>query len=431
MKIVCYISQKAVFEEIEMPDVIKNENPFDNIKENQMIIGYNTDESLKNKYTSSDSPFYTFYYPVGISGPGKYKMCISFDKKLLTPYVGNSIKSIRFGLSNTRELSNLKFWIGTGRDKEDLYTQSISDIQTGWNVVNLDTPFELTAQYDSIFIGIDYQQNSMNAPIPLRQFEQFIPIIGAGYMYGPYAGSDGMWVNIAELHQNSVPLMCIIEGDNIPKYNLQIMGASTNKYFRVGEQNHTDVFIKNWGKYYPEKFELTCSLDGKTIYNEELTRWLNDFYEPFSSSIIPVDTKAGKQDMIIEIPSINGKEIEEEARPQTKLKVKIFRNDIGRQKSLYESHHFVSCDNTPSTDRDSKQAIGDGTHYVLVNEHHGDGLDCEASYKVVHILETIRHCHLRLTFLSRTPTIKIEECCISQFREDVQKILSHWKEMQI
>ena len=377
-------------EEKDMPDVIYGDNPFDNIQENQMVMGYYIADSFDGYVSWDKDPgFYEFLYPIGYAPAGQYKMCISFTKDDLASYVGNAIKHMRFALSNTNNLSNVAFWIGRSKDEESiyhLYYQPVPNLQEGWNVVTLDTPFELSNDLDSIFIGIDYYQDDWNAPIPLHQIYPGIPMKGAGYMYGSYKGTKGMWVNVGEVLPYYVPIQCLIEGDHIPQYDIRMIHSVSNRYFKTGEDVNGAVFLQNWGKMSPDEiFELVCTIDGKEIGKNSYARGgpgLDPSRKPFEMPIgrkIPEDTPSGEYDMKVAVCSIMDKAPEYTAGDTIAVKIKIYNHDMGRQKSLVECHQTFDCHNTASIDEDALKMIGDGSHYILLNEHYDDELECEAS----------------------------------------------------
>ena len=370
--------------EIDMPDIVKSDNPFDNIKENQMVIGYYTSSSLKDYIDYDKTPYFYLYYPIDYSPTGKYKMCIKFTKAQRSSYVGNSITSMRFAISNTRFLSDVRFWIGSSREKEDLYQQEVATIKSGWNTVELANPFLLENDVDSIFIGIDYQQNDWNAPILFR--ETSIPMSGAGYVYGPYMNTNGIWVDAGESHKVSIPIQCIIEGGVIPQYDLRIVGERNNRYFKQEEGAMCEVYLQNWGKYTPgDDFELTYYLKGKEIGKFRLAEGSSgvnqtgSIYGALAAPTIPIDTPVGECDMKVAVSLLKGKAPNYTAEDTIPVRIKVYANDMGRQKSIIECRQTLSCPNTASTDLKAKEEIGDASHYILINEHFNDELACMAS----------------------------------------------------
>ena len=376
-------------EEREMADVIISKNPFDNVGENQMVMGYYTAESLED-YTFWDRTpgFYAYYYPVEYAPAGQYKMCIGYKKDDLSIYEGNSITHMRFALGNTRGLSGIKFWIGSSRDKKDLYVQSVNSVQEGWNIVTLEKPYEINAGMDSIFIGIDYQQDSWNAPIPLRDVFPQTYIEGAGYMYGNYKGTQGMWVDVAKSVNATIPLQCIIEGNNIPKYALRFVGSSTNRFFKPGEEVLGEVVIQNRGKLAPGADFVISSIlvDGRNIGDSRMAEGSSVGVElsgiPFGMpihAVLPSDIAVGEHTLKVVFSSIMGVKPGINEGDTINVPIKIYNNPMVRQKSLVEIHQTFSCNNTASTDQGALKEIGDGSHYILLNEHHDDALACPAS----------------------------------------------------
>ena len=354
-------------EEKNMPDVIISDNPFENVEENQMILGYYRDDDC------SSSGF-------GGANIGTYKACIGFSKEGFAPFVGNKIKAVRFALTNT-DIKNVNIWISSSRYDQPLYSQKVGDIITGWNVIILDEPFEI--KKDSFFIGIEYTSDiSYNYPISMLYFkgeEQ-----GSAYLYGPY-DENGKYKWIDESSRSSLSIQFIVEGNNIPLYDVHTFGTiyklfykDNNKYFRKGQENvDFRIGIKNWGKYGVDKFHIKAYIDsifvGERTYTE--TDYKSNTY--YVSCNIPDNLSVGLHNLKIAVTSVKDNVPLYPEDDVVYSKICVYNNSMKRQKILMQNYTSTWCPSAMDCLNKVSNIIKSNNDVALISFHAEDEFSTE------------------------------------------------------
>ncbi|MBQ9666839.1 MAG: leucine-rich repeat protein [Bacteroidaceae bacterium] len=353
-------------EEIDMDDVFINDSPFINIEENQMILGYYTSDDIENA-------------GYGGRNEGIYKVCVGYSPEKIKPFVGNKVTHVRFALVNT-DISFAKVWIGSARDAAPLYTQEVSDLQTGWNEIQLEQAFEIKG--DSLFLGLEYLQDKPNYPISCISGN---PEDGSCYFYGPYGDNDNyIWLD--QGGAMCLSFQCIIEGNNIPQYDIHTTGLSIYKnyfpthYCQIGDKPYGHIYLKNWGKKRINSYEILCQVDGKDVHTQtegslggSSIIWKNIDFNVENLSV-------GLHTLTVSVKSINGESPLYTDDDSQSLTFKFCVTDLGRQKIYLECQTATWCPHTMSTLYFLKDLAKerDDIAFVLL---HDDGLWCEAGGK--------------------------------------------------
>ena len=366
-------------EEINMPDVDVNDNPFENIEENQMILGHYRGEEI------GENGF-------GGEARGKYKACIGIFKEALMPFNGSKIKAVRFALTNTN-IKNVKFWIGSSRNKQDISLQDVNEIAMGWNIVKLEEYY--TIQNDSIFIGIEYDSEIENN-YPISYIGTGIANLetGCGFLYGPYGeNGENEWVDVLSYipYSGRLNIQCIIEGDNIPMYDIHMVSKEFHeygdpiKYFKQGKNSSfmTYVAMKDWGKQSVGKdYELIGYVDGNPLSefngNESQPMVSNpvDYYRVDGN--IKADYQIGSHKFKVAVKSIKGKLPDFPLDDTASKEIKIYSKDMGRQKQLVQLYTATWCPDALSINREVDLLKKDNPNVVQVSFHSGDEMSCVA-----------------------------------------------------
>ena len=347
-------------QEIDMPDDEISDSPFVNVGNNQMILGY----YRTDYYATSDGS--------GGQNAGLYKVCIGFSSEQMIPFAGNRITNVRFALIDT-DITDLKLWIGSTRDKKDLCSQSVTSLQVGWNEVALNSPYEITG--DSIFIGIEYKQSGARWPISAVSEGTEL---GSYYIYGPYDGADNdeIWLEPSE---KSLSLQCIVEGDRIPVYDLHTTSLSfSSKYVQTGNNYYAYLYLRNWGKKSISSATIACEIDGV----ETATRTVSSIGRNIQSEYLYFkigDITLGKHKLTLRVKDINGNAPEFSSDDAQSVYIKSYSQDMGRDKVMLELYTATWCPYTPRTHKSIAALMEKRDDIVLVSNHQSDAMSCDAS----------------------------------------------------
>jgi len=332
--------------EIDMPDVIISDNPFDNIDENQMLFGY---------YRSDAYEEISGY---GGNAAGTYKACISFS-------------------------------IGSSREKMDIYTQKVENVDVGWNVVTLESPYTITG--DSIFIGIEYTAGTNVFPIGFLQYDisrSNRPEVesGSALMYGPYGeNNEYMWSEENECWA----MQCILESENLPLYDIHITSIKYNDdyipyYFKAGDGKRLQftLWLKNWGKnFIGDNFHIKAEIDNQQIegdYYGEALEGPYAYYKVYSFNL-PTTLPAGIHTLKLSIDEINGEKPLFPDDDSRTYKLRVYSEGLKRQKILMENITSTWCHDALNTNKQQDLILEKNDDIALVNLHCSDVLTSKAS----------------------------------------------------
>ena len=370
-------------EEIEMPDVVISDNPFDNINENQMLFGY-----YRSDYTENG---------IGGYNAGLYKACIGVERNALLPFEGSAIKHIRFALTD-KKISDVKLWIGSALDKEDLCQQVVSSVNVGWNVVTLDKPYIITRAIDTLFIGIEYKQKNDVYPIsviwsPIHSGEYRSSESGSCLLYGPYAeNGDSEWNDLHDIYCMSI--QCLLEGDHLPLYDVHMSSIWESDhdedayYYKVGESRRIgySFLLKNWGKkMIGGNFHLKAEIDGQELMDDNginlVGNNLNGLYAyPQRYYIkLPDSISAGNHKLRIYVDEINGEKPLFPDDDSAIFTLRVYKEGMRRQKILMENITSTWCHDALNTNMQQDLLLDENDDLALVSYHCEDELTSEAS----------------------------------------------------
>ena len=384
-------SNFAHIEELDMPDVVISDNPFENIEENQMILGHYRGDECTAPNTN------------GFGGelPGKYQAAIGFFKESFVPFVGKTIKAVRFALTNTN-IRNVTFWIGSSRNKHDLLVQEVNDIVTGWNTVILKDGYKIVT--DSIFMGYEYEsENENNYPIANTSSGAGQREPGCAYLYGPY-GDNGeyQWEDLWDVTMAYARfcIQCLIEGDDIPLYDAHVINkelqewSGPTRYFDSNKSTAftTNMYIKDWGKYsIGNDFEMMAYV-GETPIGDPGSSFRNpiqiDPLDQYPLNLtMPEGIPVGVYDLNVKMQSIKGRIPDYPLDDTASSKVKIYSKDMGRQKQLIQLYTSTWCPDALSGNAIAVKMRDENPDVVLVGLHSEDDLSCPAGTEYLRLSE--------------------------------------------
>jgi hypothetical protein len=352
--------------EIQMDGIASSDSPYDNIENNQMILGYYS--SNECQLAGED----------GYGGPqgGLYKVCIGFSKDQIAPFAGNHIKNVRFGLVHTEDMSGVQLWIGSSRDKKDLYTQSINNLQTGWNEIELVDPYTITE--DSIFVGIEYRTQYSNYPISCVTTGKEK---GSSYFYGPYNNGVYSWLDTGE--SESLSMQCLIEGEKLPQNLIRALPPVVNSlYQKSGETISGNVSIKNWGKKNVEDYDIKYQIDGNDV---EFTQWnklsvgRNEYTSLYFELKVPQTLMAGQHRLTAVITQINGMPNQYHSEGGRPTSLKVYTKSYERKKVVMDHLTAQWCLNSVRADKEIEEIMSQHDDIILLTSNLQDNLSCDAS----------------------------------------------------
>lgn len=145
---------------------------------------------------------------------------IQLYAETMEPYQGNQIAQVRVALCSRSNIDTLRVWVRSTLKGENLaegYITLTSEtrIKKGWNVVQLDKPYDITGE--RVYVGFDLKQRGSSNALSVIK-----PGVAGSFHYK--SGTTGAW---ADRHgQGMLSVEAIVVGNNLPKYDLALTQAS-------------------------------------------------------------------------------------------------------------------------------------------------------------------------------------------------------------
>ena len=298
---------------------------------NQKIMGH----------YSSDSLATTGY---ALLSTGLQPVAVMLEPDELDVFQGGKIVAFRVGLVERAEVTRV-FVVpvktdGKYGDKVE-WTCEVSD--AGWNVVNLETPYEINLEEgEQLLIGFYFKQTAAGKPLSLVQ---------QGQPYDTYTykkvGTIAKWRALGIADKGNLSVQCIVEKDNYPDYSIASYGLRSNDFVQVGEALPFEMNVKNKGIKTVEANALTVNvmIDGKLVGTAtNVDAFFDDFYT--LQGVAPTDgLESGDHVLSVQIVAVDGVVLEN--MPVYECAFKAFQRVLPRQKHLVEQLTSTYCTYCP------------------------------------------------------------------------------------
>jgi len=162
---------------------------------------------------------------------------VGFPAADLTQYAGAQLTTLRIGLCTTSsDMSDMKAWVRHSLTGELVAEVPIENFQTGWNDVTLPEPIIIDGTND-LYLGFSYKQ---------ARSVKCLSFVGETYPMGAWIGRDGEWEDYSAHDLGSLSIEGIIEGSNLPQYDISILDMKLLKGEIVRDDSlHFMTTVKN------------------------------------------------------------------------------------------------------------------------------------------------------------------------------------------
>ena len=173
----------------------------------------------------------------------------------MAPFVGNHIDEIRVGLASKLNVLEVKVWLRSELDGENLAEGTLSEgQQKEWNTIALDEPYNITEETPGLYIGYTYTQKGTSKAIAVIELPQpnalFLKL-----------GTEAEWEDRSA--EGALSLEAMVYGDNLPKYNLTLLSVTTDPVFIVDKQTlNVKAMVRNSATVTITGFDAVCQVDG-------------------------------------------------------------------------------------------------------------------------------------------------------------------------
>lgn len=180
----------------------------------------------------------------------------------LSTYGGNTITGVKAGLSSRLNISELKVWLRTSLDGENLVEKSITKetdpkIAKGWNEVMFDTAWDIPSNSEiGIYIGYSFFQEKT--------------VLGAATLATP--SQNGYFLQFGDEpweDRSAEGTMCIeglVRGDKLPKVNLAFTSLNIPDIYIV-DRGTMEIggTVQNLATYTITGFDVNAFIGGEKV----------------------------------------------------------------------------------------------------------------------------------------------------------------------
>ena len=301
-----------------------------------VLSGNTKSEQMKIGYTRGD-----LCLSLGTGRRVVAKNAIQFPASYLEQLKGNNIVKLRVGIGEPLTEQQNYVFITHKLDGEPDYIQPVEQLNSGWNEIVLDTPFEIKGE--ELFIGYKYATRSMAISFD-----------------GGETNNYANWIAFSETDENftwshhegsgSLNIQAIVEGVGLPQHDAAIVSVESGRYAQAGNKYPVVLLVRNMAAASINSLDVTYTIDGqdpvtKTIGNLNISS--NDL------SLVHVDDaiiqEEGIYDMSVSIEKVNGVSDENGSDNQGRVSRIIAKPDYTQRKVLLEQFSTEKCNNCPAS----------------------------------------------------------------------------------
>lgn len=291
-----------------------------------------------------------------------------------TTVAGNELKSVRFGLGSTRNISEVSVWIRKDLEGSNLGSGKASSFQQGWNEADLDNPVVVSSDLAAtgFYIGFSFKQSYTSA----------------GLAALPTPSDGGMWVQCGDdawENRSAEGTLClegVLYGNSLPRLNVHVEGVSVDKWYIVDRGTLSGVLsVRNLatekvtsltiqgvieGIGSPCSTTVDCNID----YNELVKL-------PFTLSPGYVSDDPRQISGTFTVTSVNGESDEDDSDNSATAQFYVIMQAYPR-KVLLEEFTTLSCSNCPRVAGYIHEMLADPAYGSVVEaicHHSGFGTD--------------------------------------------------------
>ena len=269
-------------------------------------------------------------------------------------YAGNQIESVRVALAQKLGISELKVWVRSSLDGENLAegTMQKADIQKGWNTVSFDEPFLIEQSTTGLYIGYSSYQTSSNYGMSVIK----TPTPNALWVQ---LGTDAEWTD-----RSAEGLLCLeamVSGEALPKLNVRLLSLSEpTNYVVIRGQMQVVGRVKNVALQTVTGFDVETRIDGlDQVYTSHVDLTLGYLEEgEFSYVIEPAITQTGTGTLTATITRLNEGDDENLDDNSASISFDIVAEDFTRR-VLLEEFTTEQCPNCPRVGTYLRNILGD------------------------------------------------------------------------
>ena len=227
-------------------------------------------------------------------------MAIKIPGSTVRTLAGAQITGINGSCTSAADIERLHIWLRSDLEGEnlahfELIPNQLNNIKKGQNKLKFKTPWEIPADYEGdLYIGFGYKYVSGNARGLAVNTN---PVPGGFYLLR----ADSLWHDYS--HLGTACIEAIVEGDNLPKHNLQLSRVDFPQYFVQTRQQYTPTFVlHNFGTETVTSVDIEALFNNTIVEKKQVDIDVNSgMMEIFTLDFNPAITATGETTMAINI----------------------------------------------------------------------------------------------------------------------------------
>lgn len=276
----------------------------------------------------------------------------------------NKIAAIRFYQSST-EVEHAKIFVTRSLESGTYeYEQPVESLKSGWNEIELTTPFFIDGT--ELFIGCEIQAAHPSLGTNTNSEEG----LNDWFMQnGKWEHSDG--------GKRSVCITGIVRGDKLPRYNIRLVATDLpfHSYEKTGQSFDLKVYMFNEAVETIRNATVRLSIDG----NEPVEKTVTDLNIPYlSSDTIDIPgmsiPEEGEFPCVLTVTQLNGHDDLDLSNNSSSGKF-FSRHTFVRRNVLMENLSTENCGNCPAGHRFIEETVGENPFVIMATHHIGFGTD--------------------------------------------------------
>lgn len=275
---------------------------------------------------------------------GLQPVAIMLEPDELDVFQGGKIVAIRVGLAEPAEVSRVFVIPVKANGKYGDKTEWRCEVgDAGWNVINLETPYEINLEAEEkLLVGFYFKQTADGKPLSL---------VKVGKPYDTYTykkvGTSARWRELGFTNDGNLSVQCIVEKEDYPDYSIASYGLRSNGFVQIGEDLPFALEVKNKGIKTVESGNLTVSvkIDGNEVATATNADAFCDDYYTLLGSAPTSDIESGDHVLSVQVVEIDGQPLED--MPVFESNFKAFQRVLPRQKHVVEQLTSTYCTYCP------------------------------------------------------------------------------------
>lgn len=304
---------------------------------------------------------------VSKTGSGTIQVAIVLPSQEFAQYTGATLSGMRIGLMLTDGISDVKGFVRTSLDGENLATATVSDPVVGWNEVQFDAVpnYQLIAGQDLV-IGYQFVQSKS---------VKCISLAGRTTADSYWVAKNGEWDNRSDKAEGAVSVELIIDGPMVPAVNLALESVIYPKIVRLGDELEAQVVVRNMAMTPVNGYTCSYQPDMHLEYLDQIDRSgvTLDFLQR-DTCVIRIPAELLSADEVLQPMAVtisDAAQLDEIEADNSTIVYRTVYADSLPHLVLLEEFTTEECGNCPRAINTFAQMTAEGYEFAQISHHVG------------------------------------------------------------